>query len=112
MSRENDLRVKFCVALRTNVRYNKMIVNALNSWGKNVITRDEYKTIRQERHLIVLDTNILLELYRGSRQMSAGILLPDFRRLQIRCIFHIRYMRNIWKIGRKSAGMSRKSTRS
>ncbi len=34
VSRENDLRVKFCVALRTNVRYNKIIVNALNSWGK------------------------------------------------------------------------------
>lgn len=75
-----------------------------------MITRDEYKTIRQERHLIVLDTNILLELY--SQQMSAGTLLPDFRRLQIRCIFHIGYMRNIWKTGRKSAGMSRKSTRS
>ncbi len=76
-----------------------------------MITRDEYKTIRQERHLIVLDTNILLELYRQPANVS-GTLLPDFRRLQIRCIFHIGYMRNIWKIGRKSAGMSRKSTRS
>ena len=34
VSGENDLRVKLCVALRTNVRYNKIIVNALNSWGK------------------------------------------------------------------------------
>lgn len=31
--------------------------------------------------------------------MSAGILLPNFRRLQIRCIFHIGYMRNtFWQI--------------
>lgn len=39
-----------------------------------MITRDEYKTIRQERHLIVLDTNILLELYRQPANVSRDII--------------------------------------
>lgn len=37
-----------------------------------MITRDEYETIRQERHLIVLDTNILLELYRLAGKCQPG----------------------------------------
>ena len=39
-----------------------------------MITRDEYKTIRQERHLIVLDTNILFELYRQPANVSRDII--------------------------------------
>ena len=44
-----------------------------------MITRDEYKTIRQERHLIVLDTNILLELYRQPANVSRDIISEDCR---------------------------------
>ena len=45
-----------------------------------MITRDEYKTIRQERHLIVLDTNILLELYRQPANVSRDII-AEFQKI-------------------------------
>lgn len=39
-----------------------------------MITNDEFKKVRTERHLIVLDTNILLELYRQPANISFDVI--------------------------------------
>ena len=39
-----------------------------------MISIDDFKKIRTERHLIVLDTNILLELYRQPANISLDVI--------------------------------------
>lgn len=59
-----------------------------------MISIDDFKKIRTERHLIVLDTNILLELYRQPANISLDVI-EALKQVIGDLLFLDKYMMNI-----------------